>query len=218
MSTFILQLKGLVAESSDDQADRWKPNETELNAALAFVAGIKPRNEAEAALAAQMVVVHWMQMRLSRQAMRYGSVDVNTAAVAGKMARTYTMQLDALAKIRGKQSSSRQTIKVRKELHQHVHYHHHGEGEEVERQCHAADHAGVPVVSKCPRCQARTREGRSCRSPAVVGKRVCRMHGGTNPGAPRGERNGAYRHGGHTSEAVAIRRAAARLLKEIDHA
>ena len=33
-----------------------------------------------------------------------------------------------------------------------------------------------------------------CQSPAVRGKKRCRMHGGTNPGAPRGNRN-AWKHG-----------------------
>jgi hypothetical protein len=143
MSTFVRQLKGLVAESWDDQANRWKPNETQLNAALAFVAGIKPRNEAEAALAAQMVAVHWMQMGLSRQALRYGQVDPNSAGVAGKLARTYALQLDTLAKLRGSRSS-RQTIKVSKELHQHVHYHDHRGDQESEHQPHATDGAGLP--------------------------------------------------------------------------
>ena len=29
----------------------------------------------------------------------------------------------------------------------------------------------------------------------------CRMHGGKSPGAPKGERNGNYRHGRETKEA-----------------
>lgn len=32
------------------------------------------------------------------------------------------------------------------------------------------------------------------------------MHGGTSPGAPRGERNGSYRHGRFTCEAIERRR------------
>ncbi|WP_419555393.1 HGGxSTG domain-containing protein [Sphingomonas arenae] len=55
------------------------------------------------------------------------------------------------------------------------------------------------------RCQARTRKGTPCQSLTVSGKERCRMHGGTNPGAPRGNRN-AWKHGGRSSEA---RRAAA---------
>ena len=70
-------------------------------------------------------------------------------------------------------------------------------------------------LKNCPRCQARTKEGKSCRSPAVAGKRVCRMHGGLSPGAPTGERNGRWRHGGETQEAVALRKAAQGLIRAV---
>ncbi|MFZ1148666.1 MAG: HGGxSTG domain-containing protein [Xanthobacteraceae bacterium] len=41
-----------------------------------------------------------------------------------------------------------------------------------------------PMLSS-PRCGAMTRSGRPCRSPAVRGKRRCRMHGGAaGSGAP----------------------------------
>lgn len=67
-----------------------------------------------------------------------------------------------------------------------------------------------------PRCQARTRQANPCRSPAVKGKRVCRMHGGAKgTGAKRGKANGMFKHGGWTREAVEARRAAASLLKAI---
>jgi hypothetical protein len=52
-----------------------------------------------------------------------------------------------------------------------------------------------------PRCGARTRSGTPCQSPAVAGKTHCRMHGGAaGSGAPKGKRNGKYRHGGFTTE------------------
>jgi hypothetical protein len=42
------------------------------------------------------------------------------------------------------------------------------------------------------------------------------MHGGAKrSGAPSGERNGAFKHGGLTREAVALRRAAIGLLRAI---
>ena len=57
------------------------------------------------------------------------------------------------------------------------------------------------------RCGARTRSGSPCRSPAVNGKVRCRMHGGAKgSGAPRGERNGNFRHGLFTREAIEERR------------
>jgi len=46
-----------------------------------------------------------------------------------------------------------------------------------------------------PRCLATTRSGTACQSPAVRGKRRCRMHGGAaGSGAQLGNRN-AYKHG-----------------------
>ena len=72
------------------------------------------------------------------------------------------------------------------------------------------------LLREAPRCQARTRAGGFCRTPAVTGKRVCRMHGGARgSGAPKGEANGMYRHGGWTKEAVELRRRAAALLRTI---
>ncbi|WP_425516930.1 hypothetical protein [Sphingopyxis soli] len=53
----------------------------------------------------------------------------------------------------------------------------------------------------------------SCRCPALRGRTRCARHGGKSPGAPKGERNGNYRHGGETNEAVELRRQVSRALK-----
>jgi len=56
------------------------------------------------------------------------------------------------------------------------------------------------------RCGAKTRSGKSCMSPAVGGKRRCRMHGGApGSGAPRDNKN-ALKHGRYTREAIEDRR------------
>ena len=68
-------------------------------------------------------------------------------------------------------------------------------------------------MSRAPRCHARTRSGKPCRSPAVKGKRRCRMHGGAaGTGAPAGNRN-ALRHGRYTALAIAMRREMRALLR-----
>jgi hypothetical protein len=51
----------------------------------------------------------------------------------------------------------------------------------------------------------RTRQGGACQSPAVKGRKRCRMHGGTNPGEPKGNRN-AWKHGARSEETVRISR------------
>ncbi len=70
-----------------------------------------------------------------------------------------------------------------------------------------------PMLSS-PRCGAKTRSGGPCKSPAVRGKRRCRMHGGApGSGAPRGNQN-ALKHGLYTREAVAERRQLGELIQQ----
>jgi uncharacterized protein YjcR len=65
-----------------------------------------------------------------------------------------------------------------------------------------------------PRCGAKTRSGGSCHSPAVHGKKRCRMHGGARgSGAPKANQN-ARKHGLFTRDALAERRRIQTLLGE----
>jgi hypothetical protein len=69
-------------------------------------------------------------------------------------------------------------------------------------------------LRQAPRCLAKTRAGTPCQKAAATGKKRCRLHGGAEGiGAPRGERNGSYRHGRFTCEAIAERRALGRLIR-----
>ena len=72
--------------------------------------------------------------------------------------------------------------------------------------------AGPMLAS--PRCGARIRCGGACRSPAVRGKKRCRMHGGApGSGAPSGNRN-ARKHGRFTKDEIAERKQIQALLGE----
>jgi hypothetical protein len=74
---------------------------------------------------------------------------------------------------------------------------------------------GLRHADAARRCHARCKHSkRPCKGPAMRGKAVCRMHGGKG-GAPKGKRNGAYRHGRHTLEAIAQRRELARGCAEV---
>ena len=67
-----------------------------------------------------------------------------------------------------------------------------------------------------PRCGAKTRSGKPCRSPALAGNRRCRMHGGAEGiGAPKGNQN-ALKHGRYTKAAIADRRALRKLIRETE--
>ncbi len=72
----------------------------------------------------------------------------------------------------------------------------------------------VYPFQKSPRCGATSkRSGERCKAPAVRGWTVCRFHGARG-GGPRGERNGMYRHGLFTKEAVEERRLLRELLRQ----
>jgi uncharacterized protein YjcR len=63
------------------------------------------------------------------------------------------------------------------------------------------------------RCHATSkRSGKPCRSPAVSGHSVCRMHG-VGGGAPKGNRNG-LQHGLYTAEAIESRHLVAELTRQ----
>ena len=72
--------------------------------------------------------------------------------------------------------------------------------------------AGPMLAS--PRCGAKTRTSGACRSPAVHGKKRCRMHGGAlGSGAPRANQN-ARKHGLFTRDAIEERRRIQEVLGE----
>ncbi|WP_460449609.1 hypothetical protein [Alsobacter sp. SYSU BS001988] len=85
---------GMLGESTDA---------VEMNAALALIAGIQPKDELEAALATQMAVTHVVAMRLLG---RTGVTDPTlphfaaTGVVATKFLRAFSGQVEALAKLR----------------------------------------------------------------------------------------------------------------------
>lgn len=62
------------------------------------------------------------------------------------------------------------------------------------------------------RCLAKTQKGTLCQSPAMPNGR-CRMHGGTSPGAPKGNKN-AWKHGHYSAESIALRQSLKELLKQ----
>jgi hypothetical protein len=67
---------------------------------------------------------------------------------------------------------------------------------------------------KAPRCSATSKHTRErCKAPAVRGWTVCRFHGARG-GGPRGKRNGMFKHGLYTKEAVQERRLLRELLRQ----
>jgi hypothetical protein len=72
-------------------------------------------------------------------------------------------------------------------------------------------------LRQAPRCGARTRGGTPCQRPAIRGRKRCRLHGGLSPGAPRGQKNGNFKTGDWTIEAIQERKWLRSLVQSIAH-
>ena len=72
---------------------------------------------------------------------------------------------------------------------------------------------GADPFANMPRCGAKTRNGTPCRRIGNSRNGRCILHGG-RAGAPSGERNGRWKHGNATKEAIAQRRMVRALLRE----
>jgi hypothetical protein len=115
-----LMLSGLVNAGCDGGPTN-PPSEQDINRALAAVTGIGARDEIEAMLATQMVATHFATITLLRRLK--GAENIPQQASAGSLAvkllRTYTMQVEALQRYRGK---GQQRVTV-----EHVHVHQGGQ-------------------------------------------------------------------------------------------
>jgi hypothetical protein len=94
-----------------------EPDMRRLNAALAVIDGIQPENEVEAMLAVQMAATHAMTMSMMAWSQNASMLPQMEAAgnLAVKLSRTFTAQVEALAKLRRK---GEQKVTV-----EHVHVH-----------------------------------------------------------------------------------------------
>lgn len=95
--------------------DEW--DVSNCNAAFALMFGIQPRDEIESMLAAQMVAVNHAAMTMAGQLNDVQSMDQQNSAsnALNKLMRTFTSQLEALNRYRGK---GQQKVTV-----EHVHVH-----------------------------------------------------------------------------------------------
>lgn len=117
---FSSQMIGRLAAIANERGEEF-PTETALNAALAAVDAVRPENETEAMLAAQMYATHEVAMEMltrTKQATNPQALQ-NYSTIATKLLRTYTAQIEALAKLR---RGGEQTVRV-----EHVHVHEGGQ-------------------------------------------------------------------------------------------
>jgi hypothetical protein len=79
-----------------------EPDEKEINFLLSMVSGVKPADQIEAILAAQMGVIHTAVMTFGRRLGQVETIEQQDSAerALNKLARTFAMQIEALKRYR----------------------------------------------------------------------------------------------------------------------
>jgi hypothetical protein len=134
---FIGALVGLVKGVWDAEGHKWRPSQDEFDAIVAMVNSMQPRNEAQAAYAAQLCALHLSAMRLAKHTTTHHA-DPRTVRALTKTVRAYGDGLVTLQRLQGRSRTVKQSIKSESHKHVHQHIHYHGGGAENGSQPHGA--------------------------------------------------------------------------------
>jgi hypothetical protein len=122
---FLAQLREVCSGNIwDAEAGQWRMNETEFNAVLALVNAHKPKTETQAMMAAHLVALHLLSMKVTARGIQHPH-DERTVTNAAKLANATANLTATMHVLKGKRPTARQTIKVKKETHYHAHRHDH---------------------------------------------------------------------------------------------
>jgi hypothetical protein len=107
---------GLLKQLVDASYEGGRPDEDKVNFMLSVIKGIKPRDQTEAMIAAQMAAVHVSAMALARRLANVESIPQQDSAerAFNKLTRTFATQMEALKRYRtgGEQKVTVQHVTV----------------------------------------------------------------------------------------------------------
>lgn len=172
---FIGQLQKLAPDRWDEKKGCWRGNEADTRAMFGMIQSMKPKTVAQAALAAQLVALHFHTMKLAAGVSSYSMGDARTAATMARCTKAYAEGLLHLETMQGKVRKSKQTIRVETHHHHHQHIHYEGGGPNFGGQADATadggeiiqcaalpgpDQAGKPLPIASGRGKARVPDAR----------------------------------------------------------
>ena len=102
-------------------------SEVEFSAMLALVNAHKPKDEVQAMVAAQMVGLHILSMKVTARGIKYPH-ESRTVSNAARLAGATAELSETMQSLKGRKRTTRQSIKVTKETHIHAHRHDHHHG------------------------------------------------------------------------------------------
>ena len=141
VDVFFSQLQLIVPKTWQAESG-WITDEKEMRTLFSIIASLKPRNEAEAAYAAQLCALHISAMKLGQAIGSSWGGDARTVAVLNKTVRAYGDGLLNFQRLRGRGLKTVQVIKVETHRHDHKHIHLEGDGK-IGGQPHAT---GAPLL------------------------------------------------------------------------
>lgn len=154
--TFLHHLASLCPVEWNSASKTWRPDADTLRTAIALVQAAKPKNEIEAALAAQMVAIHFTTMKVGKELARSSYPEPRMAATLAALGRTYAQQLAALQSVK-RRGKIRREMYIEVERHNHLHYHTEGGGPGSGGQPHGTEGMvgdriveGTVIAPKCP--------------------------------------------------------------------
>jgi hypothetical protein len=109
-------MDGLLCQLAKAGSHGQQIDERALNFMLSVVQGVKPKDQLEAMLAAQMVAIHMATMTFARRLAHVDTIQQQDSAerALNKLARTYAMQMETLKRYRigGEQKVTVQHVSV----------------------------------------------------------------------------------------------------------
>lgn len=138
---FLTHLAKVGPKEWDGKASRWSPSQDSFEQALAILNAINPKNEAQAAYAAQLCSLNICAMRMGERMGEYP--DARSMRAFTKAVRAFGDGLETIERLKGKRRRSKQTIEVHHHEHKHIHYS--GGGSENGGQPHATA-AGATLI------------------------------------------------------------------------
>ena len=109
-------MNGLLSQLANAGSRGHQIDEGALNFMLSVVTGLKPKDQLEAMLAAQMVAIHMATMTFARRLAHVDTIQQQDSAerALNKLARTYAMQMETLKRYRtgGEQKVTVQHVSV----------------------------------------------------------------------------------------------------------
>jgi hypothetical protein len=153
---FMRQLGDMIPKEWDVERQAEVVNMELYQQALSIVASLKPRNEAEAAIAVHCVALHLTTFKVTDHMASRSWLDPHTASALAAITKAFTAQVKALREMQSPAKAKRQVIKVQKSVTvnydaRQVHFHGGGSGQsgsqpdETRAQRAHATPAGIPV-------------------------------------------------------------------------